>query len=143
MLWKNWVMCYVKTKNNYNGKAWHIIYFKSGKIIKSLFNKIMPNQCMAKYLCKYCSRIDNLIYHSRKPPTIILNYMCTMAYDDSITAKRPLDCFRVEVFNGKISYIMIWFFSIYAVTLHLWQNCILCRHFTKSEKLCTYFQYPN
>lgn len=34
-------MCYVKTKNNYNGKAWHIIYFNSGKIIKSLFNKIM------------------------------------------------------------------------------------------------------
>lgn len=87
-------MCYVKTKNNYNGKAWHIIYFKSGKIRKSLFNKIMPNQCMAKYL----------IYHSRKPPTIILNYMCTMAYDDSITAKRPLDCFRDKVFNTKISY---------------------------------------
>lgn len=97
-------MCYVKTKNNYNGKAWHIIYFKSGKIIKSLFNKIMPNQCMAKYLCRYISRIDNLIYHSRKPPTIILNYMCTMAYDDSITAERPLDCFRDKVFNTKISY---------------------------------------
>lgn len=41
----------IKTKHvlyTYDGKAWHMIYFKSEKIIKSLFNRIVSNQCMDK-----------------------------------------------------------------------------------------------